>query len=106
MENQEKIFCGSAKIVNTKFGELTKVSFHKDDINRIVGFMKDSNLDWANVVIKAKKDPQEGKPTHYLEIDTWKPEPKQENQGQNYPTASKNTPNESFALKDTNELPF
>lgn len=104
MENQDKIFCGSAKIVPTKFGELTKVSFHKDDINRIVSFMKDSNSDWANLVIKAKKDPIEGKPTHYLEIDTWKPEAKQE---ESYPTASKNTSNEKFEIEDeSSSLPF
>jgi len=105
MENQDKIFCGSAKIVNTKYGELTKVSFHKDDINRIVSFMKDSNSDWANLVIKAKKEPQDGKPTHYLEIDTWKPEPKAD-QGQSYPTQTKNESSQDFSTSDIDDLPF
>jgi hypothetical protein len=69
----EKIYCGNAKIITTQFGELTKVSFSKDDINKIVKHMKDNSLDWANLVIKEKKDKVEGKPTHYLEIDNWKP---------------------------------
>lgn len=105
MENSEKIFCGSAKVINTKYGELTKLSFHKDDINRIVSFMKDSNSDWANLVIKAKKDPQEGKPTHYLEIDTWKPEPREENKVQSYPKQT-NESSQDFSTSDINELPF
>jgi hypothetical protein len=72
MNNQEKIFCGNARSITTQYGELTKVSFSKDDINKIVKHMKDNNLDWANLVIKEKKDKVEGKPTHYLEIDNWK----------------------------------
>lgn len=69
----EKIYCGNAKIVKTQFGEMTKLSLHKDDINKIVKFMKDGNLDWCNIVVKEKQNKVEGKPTHYLEIDDWKP---------------------------------
>ncbi len=76
--SEEKIYCGSAKIITTQYGELTKVSFHKEDINKIIKYMKDNNLDWANLVVKEKREKKEGKPTHYLEIDTWKPEQKQE----------------------------
>lgn len=76
----EKIYCGSARIINTKYGELTKVSFHKDDINKIVKYMKDNGSDWANLVVKEKREKVDGKPTHYLEIDEWKPEQKHEPQ--------------------------
>ena len=69
----EKIYCGSAKVINTQYGELTKVSFHKDDINKIVKYMKDNSSDWANLVVKEKREKVEGKPTHYLEVDEWKP---------------------------------
>jgi hypothetical protein len=71
----EKIYCGNAKIVKTQFGEMTKISLHKDDINKIVKFMKEGNLDWCNIVIKEKQNKTDGKPTHYLEIDDWKPTP-------------------------------
>jgi hypothetical protein len=54
---------------------MTKISLHKDDINKIVKFMKDGSLDWCNIVIKEKQNKTEGKPTHYLEIDDWKPTP-------------------------------
>jgi len=70
----EKIYCGNARIVNTKFGELTKVSFSKDDINKMVTHMKSENSNWINLVVKEKKNKTEGKPTHYLEVDNWKPD--------------------------------
>ena len=88
----EKIYCGSAKVVKTQYGDLTKVSFHKDDINKMVSYMKNNNLDWANLVIKEKKEPQEGKPTHYLQIDTWKP--------------TQNNATVVDANDDTNDMPF
>lgn len=75
----EKIYCGSARVINTQYGELTKVSFHKDDINKIVKYMKDNNSEWANLVVKEKREKVEGKPTHYLEVDEWKPTPRDNN---------------------------
>ena len=66
----EKIFCGSAKTIQTQYGEMTKIAFTADDLSK----MRD-NLDkgWVNLVLKEKKNKVEGKPTHYLEIDDWKP---------------------------------
>ena len=70
MEKQEKIFVGSAKIITTQYGDLTKVSFSEKDLNTL----KDNLVNgWVNCVIKEKKNKVEGKATHYLEIDTWKP---------------------------------
>jgi hypothetical protein len=77
----EKIYCGNAKIVNTQFGDLTKISFSKDDINKMVTYMKANSSDWINLVLKEKKEPQPGKPTHYLEVDTWKPTKQAEQHG-------------------------
>jgi len=69
----EKQFCGSAKIIETQYGEMTKVSFSEKDVEVLK-----NNLDngWVNAVIKEKMNKQEGKPTHYLQVDTWKPEAK------------------------------
>ena len=66
----EKVFCGNGKIINTKFGEMTKISFSKKDLETML-----ANLDngWINTVLKEKKNKVEGKPTHYLEVDDWKP---------------------------------
>lgn len=68
----EKIFCGSAKIIPTKFGELTKVSFSQKDIDTL---QANINNGWINLVIKEKKEKVEGKATHYLEVDTYKGTP-------------------------------
>jgi hypothetical protein len=78
MMAEEKIYCGSGRIFDTKFGKQMKVSFSKKDINKMVSYMKANNLEWINLVIKEKKDKVEGKPTHYLEVDTYKSDKKKE----------------------------
>lgn len=90
----DKIYCGSAKIINTTHGELTKVSFNKDDINKMVAHMKSEKSDWINLVVKRKQTPIEGKPTHYLEVDTWKP------------TQGANSVPSAMAHKQEDDLPF
>ena len=77
--SKERIYCGNAKTIQTPYGDLTKVSMHKDDINAIVKWMKDNNSDWVNFAIKEKQTKVDGKPTHYCEIDEWKPEQTQQN---------------------------
>ena len=70
METTEKIFCGNGKIITTQYGDMVKISFSKSDLEKML-----DNLDngWINTVLKEKKNKVEGKPTHYLEVDTWKP---------------------------------
>ena len=70
----EKIYCGNARIFTTQYGDLLKCSMHKDDINKVVKWMKENNSDWFNFTVKEKQNKQEGKPTHYLELDEWKPQ--------------------------------
>ena len=52
----EKQFCGSAKIIETQYGEMTKVSFSEKDVEVLK-----NNLDngWVNAVIKEKMNKQE-----------------------------------------------
>ena len=94
----EKIYCGSAKVINTQYGELTKVSFHKDDINKMVKQMKSTDSDWINLVVKEKRNKVDGKPTHYLEVDEWKPEPRNSDTGL--------PPSEMADEPPTGDLPF
>jgi len=70
----DKVFCGNAKIIITQYGEMTKISFSKDDLDKL---MQNLENGWVNTVLKEKKTKIEGKPTHYLEVDNWKPEAKQ-----------------------------
>ena len=69
----EKIFCGNAKTVQTKYGEMVKISFSKKDLQTMMDNLSEAG--WINTVLKEKKDKVEGKPTHYLEIDFYKPTP-------------------------------
>lgn len=71
--SENKIYAGSAKVIRTQFGDLTKVSFSKGDIAKLSQYMGDNDTEWVNLVIKEKKEKVEGKATHYLEVDEWKP---------------------------------
>lgn len=67
------IYAGTAKLVATKFGEMTKVSFNRTDLEKLTKYLNDNDTEWINLVIKEKKEKVEGKPTHYLQVDEWKP---------------------------------
>ena len=69
----EAIYAGTAKEVPTKFGEMTKVSFNRTDLEKLTKYLNENDSEWVNLVIKEKKEKQPGKPTHYLQVDDWKP---------------------------------
>lgn len=73
--NNDKVLCGSGKIATTQFGDMPKVSFNKKDINTMVNWMKKNNSEWINLDMKKSRNP-EAKNSHYLEVNTWKPEAK------------------------------
>lgn len=95
--SEEKIYCGNAKIVKTTFGEIQKISMSKKDINTIVKHMKDNDLDWINLEMLPKKNVEQGKPTHYIKVDTWKP---QTNSQISKP------PENTEEIIETDDLPF
>ena len=124
MEQEEKIFCGSAKLIYFNDGNhMTKATFSRDDVQKLMKFLDDENKDWVSINIKSKKNQVEGKPTHYCEIDLWKRDENyqqpqqsqqpQEQKSQPYVDVSNDMPiNKSFdsQVPDTNEedtdLPF
>lgn len=67
----EKIYVGNAWKNQTKFGEITKITFFKEDINKLVKWMKDNNAEKVSVDILPKKEPQEGKPPMYAVINDY-----------------------------------
>ena len=75
-----KIYSGNAKIIETKFGLMTKISQSRSDLEKLLKYLNDNDLEWVTQVLKEKMEKVEGKPTHYLEVDEWKPtEVKQKN---------------------------
>jgi hypothetical protein len=65
----EKIYCGNAKEIETKFGKMLKISFSKDDLAKLSQSLNEQG--WVNCNVKEKQTKVQGKATHYLEIDTY-----------------------------------
>ena len=71
----DKIFCGSAKTIDGKFGKFLKLSFSARDLDALCKHA-DPESGWVNAVVSKRREPSEKGVTHYLTVDTWKhPEP-------------------------------
>jgi hypothetical protein len=68
-----KIYGGNAKIIQTKFGTMTKISQSRTDLEKLLAYLNANDTEWVNLVMKEKQEKVEGKATHYLEVDDWKP---------------------------------
>ena len=68
-----KVYGGNAKKIQTKFGEMWKVSQSRKDLENLLKYLNENDSEWVNLVLKEKQEKVEGKPTHYLEVDDWKP---------------------------------
>jgi hypothetical protein len=98
----DAIYAGTAKLVATKFGEMTKVSFNRTDLEKLTKYMNENDTEWVNLVIKEKKEKVEGKPTHYLQVDEWKPNTTKEKKEFTLNTEK----NEMVNKFEANVLPF
>ena len=67
----DKIYCGTGRVQITRFGDLLKLNLHRDDIQKIVNWMNENSSEWASLTVKEKREKVEGKPSHYIELDTW-----------------------------------
>ena len=100
---EDKIFVGSAKIITTTFGDLTKISFSEKDLQTLKENLKNG---WVNTVLKEKKTKIYGKPTHYLCVDKWEPKP-QDTRTAEQLKEQNDKPERSQAQSDgTDSLPF
>ena len=89
----EKIYCGNAKEIETKFGKMLKISFSKEDLAKLSQGLNEQG--WVNCNLKEKQTKVQGKSTHYLEIDTYQK-----------PTDTRSQVSESETKSDDNSLPF
>jgi len=69
--SDEKIFCGSAKTIDGKFGKFLKLSFSAKDLNALCAHADDES-GWVNATLHKRREPSEKGVTHYLTIDTYK----------------------------------
>lgn len=98
----DKIYCGNGKVIRTQYGDLMKLSFSKEDVQKLVEQSEANESGWVNVVVKERREPSEKGTTHYLEVDTWKPEPR-ENNGQSAAPKAEPALDEEITAED---LPF
>jgi len=92
-----KIYGGNAKLVQTKFGEIWKVSQSRKDLEGLLQYLNDNDAEWVNLDIKEKLQIVEGKPTHYLQV--WQKEAVQvanKNEGNFKPTEKRIVENDNL----------
>ena len=63
-----KIYGGNAKMIETKYGQMWKVSQNRTDLENLLKYMNENDTEWVNLDIKEKPQKIEGKATHYLEL--------------------------------------
>lgn len=103
----EKVYVkGSAKKIQFDNGSLMKVSFNINDFAK-KGESFDSVKDvanekgWVNILIKEKREVDDYGNTHYIELDTWKPDPSKGSSSSNSHSSSSITSKGSV-----DDLPF
>lgn len=69
----EKIYAGTARMLTTQFGTLPKVTFSRKDLTRLLEYLNENDTEFVSLNVKEKPQKVEGKPTHYLQVDEWKP---------------------------------
>ena len=75
----EKIYCGSAKTISTKYGEIMNVSLDFDVLEQAVidyGFKTKSGKQIVKIKIQERKAVDSYGNTHSVCVDVWKPEKK------------------------------
>ena len=92
-----KVYGGNAKKIQTKFGEMWKVSQSRKDLETLLKYLNENDSEWVNLVLKEKQEKVEGKPTHYLEVDDWKPvQVANKNEGNFKPTEKRIVENDNL----------
>ena len=94
----DKIYVGGGKAIQTQYGTLLKLSFNKDDLDKLKANLNEKG--WVNVNCNERKEVSQYGQTHSLVIDDWKK-----------PEAKPNTPsqarNDAPSFDDMDEsIPF
>lgn len=69
--SEQKLYCGTGKIVDTGQFSFLKLSISPEDLDRLVANKSESG--WATIKIMKRKEPSAKGSTHYGVIDTWQP---------------------------------
>ena len=105
------IYCGNGRQKQGAYGPWLALSLTSDDVQTL-----QNNLDngWVNVNIRERRQPSASGFTHYLQVDTWKPDPNRSaprsanppaNSAPNNPPAQ-STPAPAADSVSVDDLPF
>jgi hypothetical protein len=73
MEKKDKIYGGSSRVIQTKYGPLTTVSQSKRDLQNLLAYLNEKNLEWVNLNIVKNKEQVPNKPSHHLVVNIYTP---------------------------------
>jgi len=99
--SEEKIYVGNAKKITTQYGDLMKLSITAEDVEKMQANLSNG---WININIKERREPSAGGMTHYLEVDTWKPNSEQGGGAKAAPAAEAPVPAKEDLTPE--DLPF
>ncbi len=66
----DKIYCGNGKKITTRYGDMMRLSLSESDLQALQDNLENG---WVNVKVCERREPSQSGMTHYLEVDTWKP---------------------------------
>lgn len=102
----DKIYCGSGKEIDGKYGKMLKLSFSKTDIETLLANLNEKG--WVNLIASERKEVGKFGETHSITVDTWKPEWSKQTAIDN-PTEYAETPKRLKYTEeelDASEIPF
>jgi hypothetical protein len=71
MQN-EKIYVGNGKEINTQYGPLLKLSFSAQELQQMLSMVNEKG--YINLNVNRRQQPSQYGHTHSIVVDTWKPQ--------------------------------
>ena len=77
MQN-EKIYVGNGKEINTQYGPLLKLSFSAQELQQMLSMVNQKG--YINLNVNRRQQPSQYGHTHSIVVDTWQPQQQQQPQ--------------------------
>lgn len=97
-----RLYCGRGK--QSKFGINLDICI--DDIPAEHTTLGKNGKRYVKLKVNSSREPDDRGNTHYIEVDTWKPDPNYRNGGQSAPRPSQSAPQRSSAPPAEDDYPF
>ena len=98
---QEKIFCGTGREKDSKYGKQITLSFSESDLQKLMDNLNE--MGWVSAYLSKRKEPK-GDQTHYLTVAVPKEKTEREHVSDEPPHAAKEP--EEVPIDDVSDMPF